>query len=69
MPPEVGVCGEIGGLTRLRKLDLSNNRLERLPEGIGALNRLKSLQLRGNPLAAGELERLKRLLPRCKIKA
>jgi hypothetical protein len=59
----------IGDLKSLTKLDLSGNRIESLPDSIGRLERLKQLQLKGNPLVPGELERLKKLLPRCKIKA
>jgi hypothetical protein len=59
----------IGGLTSLKKLDLSGNQIRTLPEEIGRLENLKQLQLKGNPLAPGEAERLKKLLPGCKIKA
>ena len=58
----------IRGLEKLKKLDLSGNRIESLPEEIGQLKNLKVLQLKGNPLAPGEVQRLKKLLPRCKIK-
>jgi len=55
-------------LDRLAKLDLSNNRITALPEEIGDLKDLKTLNLKGNPLEPGEAERLRQLLPDCKIK-
>ena len=42
---------------------------ERDPDSIGKLRNLKTLKLKGNPLAEGEVERLKSLLPGCKIKS
>lgn len=59
----------IGELEKLRKLNLSGNSIESLPDSISRLKNLKVLELKDNPLAEGELRRLKQLLPRCKIKA
>ena len=49
-------------------LNLTGNRIETLPEEIGRLENLKVLTLKDNPLAPGEVDRLKELLPGCKIK-
>ncbi len=59
---------EIGNLKHLKVLDLSGNQIERLPDSVGNLTNLKTLKIQDNPLAPGELERLKALLPGCKIK-
>lgn len=55
-------------LDRLAKLDLSNNRITSLPLEIGDLKELKTLNLKGNPLEPGQAERLRQLLPGCRIK-
>ena len=59
----------IGKLTALKYLDLSGNKIERFPDSIGKLTNLKTLKVKDNPLLPGELERLKTLLPGCKIKS
>ena len=41
---------EMGQMTNLEKLDLSNNRLSSLPGEIGQLVHLEELRLEGNPL-------------------
>jgi len=58
----------IGNLTHLKYLDLSGNNIERLPDSMGNLTDLKTLKIKDNPLQPGELDRLKALLPGCKIK-
>ncbi len=64
----VTVPEAIGDLKHLEMLDLSGNKIERFPDSIGNLSNLKTLKIKDNPLAPGELERLKELLPDCKIK-
>jgi hypothetical protein len=58
---------EIGELENLEELDLSDNQLTHLPPEIGKLKKLKYLHLGGNPLSQKEKDKIKRLLPRCKI--
>ena len=38
------------------------------PDSMANLTELKTLKIKDNPLAPGELERLKTMLPGCKIK-
>ncbi len=44
------VPDEIGSLTRLEKLSLSNNQISKLSTKIGRLRKLEELSLTGNPL-------------------
>jgi len=52
----------------LRYLGVSKNELTNLP-GVENLGQLLYLNVRGNPLAHGELERVREALPNCKIVA
>lgn len=58
---------EIGNLTALTVLQLSENRLTRLPDEIRNLTNLTDLYLEKNPLSAGELERIRALLPQTAV--
>lgn len=62
LPPEIGL------LPKLEKLNLAKNQLTSLPEEIGQLKNLKKLNLKKNKLPKSEIEKLKRLLPKTKIK-
>lgn len=61
------VPNEIGTLKKLTYLDLSRNNLETLPSSLGSLVKLKNILLNENPLPSEEIERLRYLLPSCKI--
>ncbi len=54
-------------LTNLVYLSLQSNLFERLPESIVALQKLRTLDLRGNPIHEDNLNVLKVLLPNCNI--
>jgi len=43
-------CQEIGALKRLMQLDVSENKLERLPDSIGQLSSLSDLHLSDNQI-------------------
>lgn len=58
---------QIGALNNLTSLNLSQNRLTTLPPEIGELKRLQYLWLSDNPISAAEKEKIKALLPRCRI--
>lgn len=59
---------EIGQLTNLTRLDLSFNELTSVPESIENLTKLTRLDLSCNELTRSEKQRVKRLLPNCKVK-
>jgi len=58
---------EIGNLVNLKCLYLYNNKLTSLPTEIGNLEKLERLGLRNNHIPKEEIEKLKELLPNCKI--
>jgi len=60
---------EIGTLTKLQILDISGNYyLNHLPiEGLSKLKNLKEFQVKDNKLVAGEVAKLRKALPNCKV--
>ncbi|KAK2617062.1 leucine-rich repeat domain-containing protein [Leptospira interrogans] len=58
---------EIGQLKNLQVLELNNNQLKTLSKEIGQLKNLKRLELDNNQLSSEEKERIRKLLPKCKI--
>jgi Leucine-rich repeat (LRR) protein len=58
---------QIGELKNLTLLDLRYNQLSTLPAQIGELKNLKYLYLQGNKFSKEEQERIRKLLPKCKI--
>lgn len=61
------IPSEIGQLVSLENLDLWGNRLTELPFEIGQLTNLKYLQLSSNQISDTEIDKIKKLLPNCKI--
>jgi len=61
------VSPKIGLLVNLKHLDLSNNNLKTLPLEITNLTKLKELYLIGNDFSEMEKQKIKKLLPNCKI--
>ena len=57
----------IGELPNLEYLHLNFNGLSSLPAGIKQLKKLKSLKLQGNTISKEEQQKIKTLLPNCKI--
>jgi Leucine-rich repeat (LRR) protein len=57
----------ISGLKKLEVLVLTGNKLTLLPDEIAGLKSLKSLYLSDNPIPEPELERIRTLLPECKV--
>ncbi len=55
-------------VTSLTWLDVSGNNIREVPEEIVALRELEMLDLRGNPLPAEEVEKVRRLLPETEVK-
>lgn len=55
-------------LHNLEELILYGCYLTKLPAAIGRLKKLRLLALTGNNIEAGELERLRKILPNCDIK-
>ena len=60
---------QISQLKNLTTLYLSQNQLTSLPEQISQLKNLTTLNLSSNQLSEAEIEKIKRLLPNCKITA
>lgn len=58
---------EIGSCTKLKKMSFFRNKLTTSPDEIVHLKSLKSLDLRENNFSQTERERIKQLLPNCKI--
>ena len=58
---------EISQLEELELLILSNNQLKTMPDQMDNLKNLKTLILIGNPIATSEKERIKNLLPNCRV--
>ena len=58
---------EIGQLNNLTFLDLRNNKLTNLPVEIEKLGKLKRLYLSNNRIRKEEREKIKKLIPNCKI--
>lgn len=61
LPKEIGQC------TTLKTLLLQHNRLHFLPKEIKNLRELEVLNLKGNPMASKELNKVKEWLPHCQI--
>lgn len=59
---------EIKNLVNLKRLDLSKNELTTLPDELGQLKELKTLLLKGNAIPQGEIDKIQKALPKCKIK-
>ena len=55
-------------MTGLTLLDISDNQLTSLPEGIYQLKNLKKLTVSGNQLGPEVMSKLAERLPDCKIK-
>ena len=58
---------QIGELKKLEVLSLKGNDLSYLPVEIGKLKKLKYLNLEGNTISKEEQQKIKKLLPGCKI--
>jgi Leucine-rich repeat (LRR) protein len=58
---------EIGQLKNLTTLSLTDNQLKSLPAEIGQLKNLSTLYLNKNPISKPEQEKIKKLLPGCRI--
>jgi Leucine-rich repeat (LRR) protein len=54
-------------LQNLEELSLFGCALTKLPKDIGNLKKLKYLGIKGNPIDAGELKRIRQSLPNCEI--
>jgi Leucine-rich repeat (LRR) protein len=69
----LGNCGintlypAMGYMPFLEELDLSYNNIKEVPRSFRKLTRLQKLDLRGNLLSEEEQDKIKRLLPNCKI--
>ncbi len=63
------IPNEIGTLSKLQILDISGNYyMNRLPlEGLKKLSNLREIIVKDHRLAAGELDKLRKALPNCKV--
>lgn len=62
------IPNEIGNLKQLEIIDISSNYyLKSLPDGLQNCTSLKQLILKDNKLNAGEIARIKKLLPNVKV--
>jgi len=58
---------EIGHLSNLEYLSLRHNNLKKLPDDIAYLRNIRNLDLSFNKISRQEKEKIKKLLPNCKI--
>jgi len=58
---------EIGNLSNLKVLFVNDNEISSFPESISKLKNLVVINIMGNPISGNEIEKLKRLLPNCRI--
>ena len=58
---------QIGLLTNLEALHIAYNKLTVLPESLGKLDSLRLMRVTGNPLPMGEIIKIKKLLPKCRV--
>lgn len=58
---------EIAHLKNLQTLDLEANSFSNLPKEIGQLKKLTTLNLRNNNFSKAEIEKIKKLLPGCRV--
>jgi Leucine-rich repeat (LRR) protein len=61
------VFKQLKELPKLQKLDLWKNQLTQLPESIGQLQKLQELNLWRNNFSETEKDKIRKLLPNCKI--
>lgn len=57
----------IGSLGNLEVLQVAYNKLTKLPDSLKRLEKLRRLQITGNQLTAGEVIRIKKMLPQCMV--
>ncbi|HEO64396.1 MAG TPA: leucine-rich repeat domain-containing protein, partial [Spirochaetes bacterium] len=57
----------LGNLKALTWLGLSKNQLRTVPKELGNLKALTELYLKGNPISDKEKQKIKKLLPKCKV--
>jgi Leucine-rich repeat (LRR) protein len=63
------VPSDIARMKDLKRLHLDNNQLTSLPQEIATLQNLKVLNIKGNKIPKEEVDKLQKLMPRCKIKS
>ena len=62
-----GVPAEVGQLSKLETLDLSNNQLTGLPHELANLKNLRTLDLRGNSPSQFDLDIIRAGIPNAQI--